>query len=240
MPSGNEIITQALRLITFLGVGQTATGPDAVDALAVANRMLASWRIERLMAFSIDRVTGLSLVVAKQSYTVGPGGDWDMVRPVKIERASLHYEPNGSDLEYPFSKPLNETQWQAISDKDTESTIPYLIWYDTDFGSNGRGTCHLWPVPSASAHEVILYVWNPLGTLALATDLAFPPGYEEAILYNLAVRLAPEFGVSANQDIKDLAKQLKGNIKVLNKRTPRLRSDFGGSSRGRYNIRTNQ
>ena len=39
----------------------------------------------------------------------------------------------------------------------------------------------------------------------ITTDVTFPPMYDDAIKWNLAVRLAPEYGKEASPTTKDLA-----------------------------------
>ncbi len=242
MPTANTIISQALRKIQALDSIENASGGEASDALIIFNQMLASWRLESLMAVSRDRVTGLALTASTQTYTIGTAGTWAVERPVKIERASLRYLPSSADLEYPIDV-ITAHEWQLISNKSVESTIPHKMWYEKEFDSNGLAKCHLWPVPSDATHQITLYVWNVLEAIAtLATTLNFAPGYEEAIVYNLAIRLAPDYGVPVSQDIKDMAKELRANIKTINKQVRMLKTEgtLRSGSLGDYNIRTNR
>ena len=51
---------------------------------------------------------------------------------------------------------------------------------------------------------------------ALTSTLAFPPNYEEPIVYNLAVRIAPDFGKSISVEIAAIASDGYDNLVTLN------------------------
>jgi hypothetical protein len=55
----------------------------------------------------------------------------------------------------------------------------------------------------------------------LDTEIELPPGYEDAIIYNLSVRLAPEYGKPMRADLVGLAMDSKANVKRSNM-TPQI------------------
>ena len=50
----------------------------------------------------------------------------------------------------------------------------------------------------------------------LTTDLFFPPGYLRAFTYNLAMEIAPEFGVEPSPQVQRIAMTSKRNLKRIN------------------------
>jgi hypothetical protein len=50
----------------------------------------------------------------------------------------------------------------------------------------------------------------------LATQLFFPPGYMRAFAYNLAMEIAPEFGVEPSPQVQRIAMTSKRNLKRIN------------------------
>jgi len=229
MATTRDIIEDSLRLIGVLGTGMTSTDAEAQDALRQLNRMLETWNLESMMSFSTDRHNTLALTASTQTYTIGTGGTFNVTRPIEIEGASIRFNPSSEDTEIPLGI-LYEEQWHSIPDKDTESTVPSSLYYEPEYP---LGKVHLWPIPSVNTHQLILYVRNPLGALAaLATTVQFPPGYEEAIVYNLAVRLAPGFGRPPDVFVIDTARTTKAKIKIANARPRYMKMDEGLTKSG--------
>jgi hypothetical protein len=50
----------------------------------------------------------------------------------------------------------------------------------------------------------------------LTTNLTFPPGYLRAFVYNLAMEIAPEFGVEPSPQVTRIAMTSKRNLKRIN------------------------
>ncbi len=65
---------------------------------------------------------------------------------------------------------------------------------------------YLWPEPQNMKTRVHLNVRYPIQDWDASSDnWDFPEGWGEAIVYNLAVRLAPEYGRAANPEVKEIA-----------------------------------
>jgi hypothetical protein len=102
-------------------------------------------------------------------------------------------------------------------------------------------TLFLWRVPS-KALTLELGVWAELTafTADLAAQIALPPGYERALLYNLALEFAPKFeGAEVSELVARTAPESKAAIKRVNMPVPLMECDSGvGAGRGYYDIRT--
>jgi hypothetical protein len=61
-------------------------------------------------------------------------------------------------------------------------------------------------------------IYRVPGFTDLTEEVMLPPGYADAILYNLAIRLAPEYQVSAGSDVIRLAFGTLNAIKRTNSR----------------------
>jgi hypothetical protein len=185
----SDLIYHALRIAGILsepGRGYSAASLD--DGMATLNAMLDAWNAERLMLYAMSRNL-FTLTASQADYTIGDGGDFDVVRPTKIERAST---VDLSDPANPWERPidaLTEQGWQEISGKATPSTLPGRVWYETTYP---LGTLHFWPVPTA-AHQVALYWRGLLAGFTNATDsILVPPGYLAAIS-PLAIQKAEDY-----------------------------------------------
>ena len=236
MPTGLKIIESSLRLIGALASGETASGAEGVEGLVVLNDMMDEWNSERLSVIS-QTIHEFTLVANQQLYTMGSGGDFDVVRPARIERASIIQLANPSQpLELPI-RILNEQGWQRIPVKDISSTLPQVVYIDDAFPLRNL---RYWQTPSIEV-KTRLYAWTPLTAFTLAGNQTFPPGYLKALRYNLAVDLAPEFGRTTPVEVAFQARESKGKIKSLNTPKyemsvdPALRGDGGG---GQYNWRS--
>lgn len=215
-----DLITRAMRLVGAISTGETPSAAEAQDSLDSLNDMLEAWSTERLAIYSITRSV-YTIVSGTQRYTLGTGGTWDSVRPLRIENAGLVYKNPNPTVEVPLER-LNDDEWAAKRVKDLTSNLPRQFWYNEGWP---LGEFHLWPTP-LDANDVALYVWTPLTQFSTLTDtVTFPPGYADAIRYNLAVRMAPEFGLEVPNLVVAYADAALTKIKAYNAPDYEMRVD---------------
>lgn len=224
-----DVITAAMLRINAIAPGENPTDGEAETGLNNLNDMMDAWQAERLMIYSIQRQV-FTLNSGQQSYTVGPGGDIDIPRPPTINRMGIINLSNAAQpLELPLQM-LTDTQWQLTPVKQIYSTLPQLVYDD---GGYPWRTLYLWCIPSVSV-GLALYIPALLGAfIDLATDYEFPPGYADAIKWNLAVRIAPEFGGFMPPTLPALALEAKARVKSINTPSLDLRCDEALVGRGR-------
>ena len=184
--TARRLITNALRTLNVIATGEVPSATEAEDSLEVLNEMVESWNTEDLMIYNVPRVVQ-QFQAGKGLYTLGPGGDWEMERPNKIE--SLYWRRPLDDLELPIRMQTAQ-EHRHIPIKSITSTIPTWGYVIYDFP---LATIQFWPVPSES-QECVIYPWARLTTAAnLDTVFALPDGYARAMRFNLAVELSSEF-----------------------------------------------
>ncbi len=84
-----------------------------------------------------------------------------------------------------------------------------------------------------------LYVNRPIGRFRdLTTTYAFPDGYEEALVYQLARRLAKPYGREVDEDLKEKSDMALSVIKRANVRLIAMNNYFG--TRQWYNFDADQ
>lgn len=83
-----DLIRSAMRLISVKAAGEVPTAEEEQDGLYSLNTMLDSWNTERLMVSVLDREE-FTLTPGLGTYTMGPGADFDVARPTKIEYAEI-------------------------------------------------------------------------------------------------------------------------------------------------------
>lgn len=200
----NDLISSALRLIGALASGETAESADMADAFIVLNQMLDSYNAESLMMYTRN-INTFPLVVGQQVYTLGTGGNFNIPRPAKLERISI---VNLGNVNQPLELPMTlytDRDWQMIPVKNIGSTLPQGVYDDGAFPLRNLS---YWPIPSTNVNT-ILYSWSPLNAFPdLTTDVTLPPGYMEALRYNLAVRLIAEMPGEFNPVMVQVTSQL--------------------------------
>lgn len=240
--SARDFITSALRLLTVYAPGENPTADDLNDGLTWLNRMVDRWATQRLTIHTVTRFVH-TLQPNVQRYTIGPGGDFDQQRPVWLSRAGLILQNLSPPIEIPLEV-LTVKDWALTGIKGLESTQPTRLYYDYGFptsgASTGMGQIEFWPVPQI-AYDVAIYTPVALQKFPdLSTSFEFPPGYEDAIEYNLARRLSAPFGQPVPIQVEAAAREYLGDIKRANARLTDLSVDpaLRGRKSGVYNWRS--
>jgi hypothetical protein len=208
MTTALQLVTSSLRKLGAVAAGESLDADEQSDALAALNQIVESWNLKGLALFRRENAA-YTLVPSQQEYSVGSGADFDGARPITLHSAFV----TRGGIDYPLAV-LTQAQWNDILQKSTQSEIPEGIYYDPTFPA---GTMRFWPVP-IEALTVTLAIDMQLAAVAdINDDLAFPPGYERALLYALAVDLAPEYpAVTLSQSVIETADDALADIKRAN------------------------
>lgn len=234
----SDVATDALLELNIIANGETPKAAYLATCMRRYNMILDTWKAQLSMIYQLKREL-LATVANQASYTIGPGGNWNIARPEVINGAGfVNTAVNPAQpLETPMSIYVDE-EWQAIGLKTQTSTVPWSIWYETTFP---LGTIHVNPVPTVVA-QVALYVPTPMTEAAtLATVLYMPPGYRALSVYAVARDIASSFERTVSRDLNDKYKAAltvvkRGNAKPMKLWMPRRLTARGGG----YNILTNQ
>jgi hypothetical protein len=179
----------------------------------VAQALIDGWNIQGLNVFQLTNYQH-SLTGAKQSYTMGPTGDFPTVRPVRIEAAGIIRAGVRTRLDI-----LNSKQWAEELSRSATDILPQKLYNDNSFDSSGRTTLYFLPIPSDANCTADLFIWSALSTaFALADPVNIPPGYLKAIQYNLAIDLAPAFSHQPDALTVQIAAASMQAIRDLNAR----------------------
>lgn len=206
MTTARTLIKSALRKISVLGAGQSLAAEEAADALSALNAMLASWSVEGTMVFT-ETKENFSLVAGTDSYTIGTSQTFNTSKPIDIVAAYVRF----SDTDYTLDI-IDQRQYASIADKDLSGT-PAQIYYDNNYPT---GRLYLWPVPSSTMTLTLMSEKYLTGFSTLDTEYGMPPEYERAIVYNLAMEIAPEYEREASMSVMKIAGEAKANIKNMN------------------------
>jgi hypothetical protein len=101
---------------------------------------------------------------------------------------------------------LGRLDYLNLPNKATIGT-PVQFYYRPDINS---GSIFLWPTPESIDTTIKFTYWRPLEVFADADDAPdFPNEWIEALIYNLAVRRAPAYGMVVPPEVTALAVSLK-------------------------------
>lgn len=217
MATVRDLVTGSLRLIEEVGAGQTATAESAVDALTTLNQMLGIWSAQGDIVYTETRET-YTLTAGDASYSWGIGGDINSARPVELVECWIEW----GGLTYPVV--VDDWQQYALITDKSQPGLPTNVYFDAN---SPTSNLFFWLVPD-QAYTLHLYSIKPLAEFSSLNDtLSLPPGWEEALKYNLAMRLAAEYGKEPKPTVREFAVDSKNMVRLAAQRNKKhlLRSD---------------
>lgn len=211
-----DLITGALELIGVIEPGENDLGAATSALFKRMNRMLGAWSADSTLIFADTKITH-DLTPGVALYTIGPGAMIDTVRPTRIKTA--YVRESGTDYSVEV---VDEYKYAGFVDKAITGTPGYL-YYNPD---SPIGEIRLLPVPDA-AQTLIMGVEIPLTAFSgVAQELELPPGYEEAIEYNFAKRIAGSYGRTLSPEQTAVAATGLADIKRQNRKNDRFEASY--------------
>ena len=233
----SDAVAYAMRVAGILGVGQTALAQDTADATTALSLLLQQWRQKRWLVYRLDW-TIFPLMVGKQSYTVGPLptgsepapdvqilGDY---RPATIQSCFLRQNVGSGPNSYPIDFPMrileSREHYDRISLKFLQSW-PAAIYFDPTIQNQGlstaigTGTLYIWPIPVQNLFSLYIAWQYPIDSFVAANiDLEsfVPPETQEAIIYNLALRLCVNYKLPPDPGVAAAAKAAVNTLRQTN------------------------
>lgn len=239
MYTGYDLIRAAMRLIQVSAVDVDLTANELQDGLESLNRMLDSWSLDDMMLYEVKRET-FPLIENQNPYTIGVGGIWNTSRPTKIVQAYLTLTNGPLPVDYPMQV-INFDDYNDIRLKTLSTNFPAYLYYQPSFPI---AECYIYPLyaangPYTSPGTITLTSWKPFSMiLDPGHPISLPPGYWEAIVFNLAIRIAEEYQFDIRPTTVALGTSALMRLKRMNQRTFTLQTDpaLMNTSQMRYNI----
>jgi hypothetical protein len=211
-----DLAADSLSSIGQLGIEQSPSPEQLNQALRYANRMIQKWSTLRYYIYSVAS-RSFAMTPGLQDYVLGPTaagpGSFVGARPVFVE-ASQVQSPGSS--EYLPLNLLDRTKWGAIRDKGATCSangVPQDIFINMQYPNLDF---HLWPVPSNTC-TVWLSTWELLQQFVTVFDtISLPPGYEEALMWNLALELCSSYDMAPPPTLPGLAGDGLLRIQAIN------------------------
>lgn len=191
----NEIISDSLQLLGVIGSGETANANDITLCSSFLNKMVKAWQAQGIHLWKETTAT-VTLVADTYSYTISP-------RPLNIISCRYSY---ASGIDRPMKK-FGRAQYDNLPTKTT-STGPCTVFYYTPQLSTG--VLKVWPVPTSTEADAldtltITYIQSIEDFDDSTDNPDFPAEWLECLTYNLAVKIAPAFGITLSKMNPDIA-----------------------------------
>lgn len=204
----NEIIDLVLRDLGVYGSGETATTQEYTDISEILNLMLKSWQAHDIQLWVMKTAT-LGLVDDTSVYTVGPARDVDIAKPHKIHESVLVYD-DGTERDLNV---VGRKEYWSLTDK-TSNGYPILVYYNPLYA---YGELYVWPVIETVSSETIKFVYQKeFDDVDTSTDdFELPPFALNAVRWNLADELVPQFNVDRDRANRIERKAIKSKELML-------------------------
>ena len=138
---------------------------------------------------------------------------------MKLELALLMVQDTTPGLEWPVEVCTQTEFERSVWLKGMESSYPSMLYLE---GTQPVATLHVWPIPQ---HAYTLYVlpWTAHAPYeGWDHAISWPSGYQRAMTYNLAVEIAPQYGVEPSPTIQRIAEESKRALYPINAEVGRL------------------
>lgn len=227
MATANTITDAAYRKCGLL----LPTSDEDDYGLEALNNMISLWGTEFLVPYLVRE--NFDLVIGTRNYTIGSGGDFDTVRPMRLD--TLHLR-DSDDYDYPL-KLMSPQEWADIRYKD-HSGKPTKVFYKTEYS---LGKIRFNKKPDAT-YKIYLCSWKNFTEFAnLTTTVTLPDEYKKALVYNLAVELAEDNSIDIPSSVLRSAANslvLLTRLIAANRLPSEAKFDFNGGAS--YNITTDE
>lgn len=200
----DQLITAAVRKTGRLASGQSLSAQQLSDGQQALNGIIALLQTKGMPLWARAEYT-FSTTLATSSYTIGVGQTLDTPYPVKIHQAfaiNTVASPNtGTEME------ILSTYDLSLSVVSSTGPLPTQLSYQPKVD---LGIITIWPIPDSTAAsdiDIKIIYSRPFEMFTSGTEtLDIPREHHMPIIYNLAVALAPEYGVPL-QDRQMLMKE---------------------------------
>lgn len=198
MKTRNEIITDALRKCGALGEKETATTEQFNTGASALNALIKAFAVDGMQIWKIEQVVEpFSSFTTSAAVSVGVGKTI-VTTSAPLKLIGAWRQLTASELKTPLEI-YTRQEYMDIPDPAAEGA-PLAVYYQplkTD------GSLYLWPIPDSTWQtdgQLVLDFQVQYTATTTGTDvLDFPDHWEQTLIYSLAQRLAPEYGVSINE-----------------------------------------
>lgn len=191
----SAIIADALAQLKVGVAGETLAAEYLAHGITTLKLMARAWSVRGVKMW-LRETQSVTLVAGTASYAITK-------RPIEVFEA--YRRSDGNDTPVRLVTQEEYSRWP----NKTTSGAPFAVWIDKQRTAT---TAYVYPVPSATevADGMTLRfdIKRPIEDPTAGTeDLEVPPEYVPAVVYNLAIWLAPKFGKTPSDEVKIIAAQ---------------------------------
>lgn len=182
--SSDQIVTAALRKLAVLGDGQSPSATQLSNGTQALNAMIKGFIAKGMPLWAVAEKS-LSLTNSR-TITLTTDAPLKVTQAILVDTTSGNTTPMNPKSHYDYN----------LLNGNAATGWPINYWYEP---LNQTGVLHLWPTPDAYSIancQVKIVYQRPFADMVAGTDtLDFPQYWLEAVIYGLAYRLAPEYGI---------------------------------------------
>lgn len=204
-----DILKRAMRLAGVYSIGEEPSADETDAGLMALNGMIGTWANESLLIYA-HTLDSIPLVASTSLYTLGDSGTFVTARPIEaLDMSYVVYQ----GISYPCPMMTIE-QYNSIPFKTQTAQFPWAFWYEDTYPN---GSLTVYPTPDANSTLVFTSKKELSSFPSLTDEVTLPPGYFDALCFNMAVFWGPEFdGVSIPPQVVQQAVNTKRLIKRTN------------------------
>ncbi len=224
MPTGQQLVNNALTVLGVLEQGGAPSASDSEYGLNELNDMWDAWGIDDGMVYAVSSKS-FALASPVQPIQIGTlaAAPFNVPRPARIYQAFIT-TPVGAGFNRNPLKIVNSAVYYEHNDLGAVAATPDELYPAYDVSSSGGGgltDLYLWPVPSlAVATTLELEMAVPFNAWALGDKYNVPYGFADALKWALAFRMLPGFGMIVAQEVAQVvtlnAQKSEERIRAMN------------------------
>lgn len=221
-PIRTQVVYGALRLVGAYEAGNQPRAVQVANAVEALDMLLKSWQRDGFLW--LKQTIYVTMAANQIAYTIGPGSTDTVTTDAAglvafTQRPTRIFFPTrrtiSTAVETPMVGPLSRQEYMALSNKATSGT-PVQVYYDPRIST---GALYVWPVPSAVGDKVVITVDRTIEDSGVEeNELDLPPEEIRMVKWNLALELAPEYGMKVpdRDRLERFALALKQKTDVFN------------------------
>lgn len=199
----DDIIASAMRKCGVLAKGASPDAEDLTNGMQALNALVSEFQTFGMPLWKRTQYS-LALVDGTNTYTIGVGQTTNTTFPLKILSAVIRDSGGSAQEVIQLDREAFNLLNTSSEGKPVQFTYQPLI---------NAGVVKVWPTPDTSYTMEITYTKPVDGFTSASETPDFPQEWQNALIYGLAVLLAPEYGLPLN-DRSQLEKRAEKHLAI--------------------------